>query len=56
MDGDDAAKAIELAQAKSGAGYKYSVIGLRRVNSTVHAEVAAYNDHEIIKSEFSWTH
>jgi hypothetical protein len=44
-------KAVDLARAKYGAGYKYHVTALHRSRSmsreTVSAKIAAYNDREI---------
>jgi hypothetical protein len=51
VDGALGKKAVNLARAKYGAGYKYHVTALNRSRSmsreTVSANIAAYNDREI---------
>jgi hypothetical protein len=54
MSGENLAKAVELAKSREGPGYKYHVTGMRWNNSTVHATVAAYNDHEIRSVNVEW--
>jgi hypothetical protein len=54
MGGESAAKAIQIAASQTGPGYKYYVSSMHSSNSTVHAGVLAYNDHEVKSVEVEW--
>jgi hypothetical protein len=54
VNGEDGAKAIELAKARNGLDYKYHVTGMHWSGSTMRATVAAYNDHESKSVEVEW--
>jgi hypothetical protein len=54
MGGENAAKAIQIAESQNGPGYKYYVTDMHWFNSTVHARVKAYNEHEVKSVEVEW--
>jgi hypothetical protein len=54
LNGDSAAKAIELARAKYGEQYQYHLIGIRWSGNHTSATLAAYSDREIKSVMVEW--
>ena len=54
LNGDAAAKAIELARAKYGEQYQYHLIGIRWSGNHTSATLAAYSDREIKSVMVEW--
>jgi hypothetical protein len=54
MGGENAARAVQIAESQNGPGYKYHVTDMHWFNSTVHARVKAYNEHEVKSVEVEW--
>lgn len=54
MNGDVAAKAIELARAKYGEQYQYHPTGIRWSGDRTSATLAAYNDRQIESVVVEW--
>lgn len=54
MHGESAQKALQLAQAREGPGYRYSVSNINLVNDHGRATVTAYNEHEVKDVQVEW--
>jgi hypothetical protein len=54
MHGEMGTRAIQLAEAKEGSTYKYSVTSLNWGGDHGRASVTAYNDHEIKSVDVKW--
>ena len=54
MRGESGAKAVELAKAQHGDGYKYYVTSIRWSGGHAWASLSAYDEHEIKSVQVEW--